>query len=262
MTDRPSLLTPDAYLHAFGADGDRLASLARATALHAPVPTCPGWTLLDLVRHCGDVYANKIAALRLGRRPQPGEWELAEDRPADAAVEWFDEVRAELSKVLAERDPAEECWTWMPGEHTVAFWQRRMAHETLVHRVDAEAAAGAPIEPPHDDLAADGVHEVLQFAGRWVGRAESAEGRAGRVAVRAGGRTWLVDLPDDGHHIDVGSLAESADAEVSGDPLAVDLALWGRSAALAAAGLSPGAVRMSGDPDVLQRLQARLLLVN
>ena len=56
------------------------------------------------------------------------------------------------------RRPAEEAWTWS-DDHTVGFILRRQAHEALVHRVDAEQAAGASRELDAE-LAADGVAEV------------------------------------------------------------------------------------------------------
>ena len=37
-----------------------------------------------------------------------------------------------------------------------------MAQETVIHRVDAELAAGEPIAPIPDDLAVDGIDEVLE----------------------------------------------------------------------------------------------------
>src|SRR4029078_11382856 len=56
-------------------------------------------------------------------------------------------------------DPAEEAWTWS-SEQTVGFTFRRQAHEALIHRLDAEQAAGqgSPLDP---ELPADGVDEVL-----------------------------------------------------------------------------------------------------
>ena len=43
--------------------------------------------------------------------------------------------------MLEAADPAEEAWNWS-DDHTVGFILRRQAHEALVHRVDAELAAG------------------------------------------------------------------------------------------------------------------------
>ena len=52
--------------------------------------------------------------------------------------------------------------TWFGPDQTVAFWIRRMAQETVIHRIDAELAARLPITPVPGDLAADGVDEALK----------------------------------------------------------------------------------------------------
>ncbi len=261
--DRSSWLTPDDYLAAFAADGDRLAALARASGLHTPVPTCPGWSMLDLVRHCGDVYAHKISVLRLGRRPEPGEWQLGEQLSAGEAVDRHDAVRRELVEVLAELGADAPCWTWREGEDSAGFWFRRMAHEALVHRVDAEAAAGARVLAAAPGLAADGVHEVLSwFAGDVLGEPGSDDGAAGSVLVvatsPAGEHCWRVDLPDGDHVVTRCTSGDPADARLAGAALALDLDLWGRSALPPGPELLP--VQAEGSPEVITRLRARIAI--
>ena len=64
----------------------------------------------------------------------------------------------ELARVLEAADPADEAWNWS-DDHTVGFILRRQAHEALIHRLDAEQAAGDVTElDPR--LAADGVEET------------------------------------------------------------------------------------------------------
>ena len=53
----------------------------------------------------------------------------------------FDEYSAALVAALEAADPADEAWTWST-EQTVGFILRRQAHEALIHRLDAELAAG------------------------------------------------------------------------------------------------------------------------
>ena len=266
--DRTSWLTHDAYLAAFTADAGRLSQLAGAADPGAAVPTCPGWTLLDLVRHVGDVYAHKVALLRLGRRPEPGEWPLGDDLAWAQAVDRHDAAQRELAQLLADAGPDAECWTWMEGagEGTSAAWARRMAHEALVHRVDAEAALGAPLHPAAPGLAADGVDEVLTWmAGDpdVVADARSATGEPGTVLLDWGAGGRLVDLPDGGHALRALSSAEvadaAADATLRGDALSLDLYLWGRLEALPSAMRGDlDVVEVSGRAAVLERLAARL----
>ena len=87
--DRATWLTHDEYLASFTADAGRLAQLLREAPADAPVPTCPGWTAVDLVRHVGDVYSHKVACIRLGRQPEDHEWTSDGMREGDEAVPWF-----------------------------------------------------------------------------------------------------------------------------------------------------------------------------
>ncbi|MGM3262735.1 maleylpyruvate isomerase N-terminal domain-containing protein, partial [Klebsiella pneumoniae] len=70
-----------------------------------------------------------------------------------------EQASADLVAELRAADPAEPAWSWS-ADRTVGFTVRRQAHEALVHRLDAEQAAGAvtALDPA---LAADGVHEAL-----------------------------------------------------------------------------------------------------
>ena len=58
------------------------------------------------------------------------------------------------------------------GPTTAAFWFRRQAHETAVHRWDAQrAATPSSVDPIDATLAADGVDEWLEvFVPRFLAR--------------------------------------------------------------------------------------------
>ncbi len=49
----------DSYLSLIRTDAAALATAARGR-LADPVPSCPGWTVADLVDHVGHVYLHKI----------------------------------------------------------------------------------------------------------------------------------------------------------------------------------------------------------
>src|SRR5207302_9156046 len=71
-----------------------------------------------------------------------------------------------LVETLRSADPEVRCWSFLPAPSPLAFWARRQAHETAIHRVDAESPNGA-ITPFDTALAADGVDEMLfGFLGR------------------------------------------------------------------------------------------------
>lgn len=249
MTTR---LAPARYLELIDADATRLLAVARD--LEAPVPTCPGWTVRDLVEHLAMVYQHKIASTRLQRQPE--DW--PPPTPPGDPREWLAASRAELLELLLDKGPDAPSATWWPPDQTVGFWYRRMAQETAVHRVDAESAAGA-MTPVAADLAVDGIDEVLMIMleGDWSDLApedwrdvapEAGSGKA--VAVLGGDAVWRVGLHPD--RIDVETGAGPADATVGGDPSEVLLWMWGRQPV--------ESVQVSGDHDAVAALRQRLVL--
>jgi uncharacterized protein (TIGR03083 family) len=257
-------LSPEAYLDHLRTEGARLSSVARTADLDAPVPTCPGWVLRDLVSHCAEVYAHKRLVLQLGRAASEGERAAA--RPGDgtaggsddALLDHHDAELAGLFTDLERMGPDAQTWTWFPGETSTGFWFRRVAQEALVHRVDGELAAGLDVGPLDAVLATDGVDEVLTwFAGHpgVLAHSASRDGAAGEVMVHAVDHTFVVELPDDGHFVrEVDPLDTHlvVDASLRGAPGDLDLHLWGRP--------SHEAVAEAGDPKVLERLFSRLHL--
>src|SRR5512142_2745143 len=167
-------------------------------ALELPVPSCPGWTVADLVRHLGDVYRFVHAHVSRGvtTRPDP----LPEEEiPSDMSlVEWWHAQYTALFDRLDGLDPELTAWNWAPQPKKAVFWHRRMAHETAVHRWDAQIATGLA-EPIEAKLAADGLTEVLDT---WLaaGRRKSSELRSGVIALQATDldEVWYVRLRGEG----------------------------------------------------------------
>jgi uncharacterized protein (TIGR03083 family) len=145
------------------ASTDTIARMIGEAGLAAPVPTCPDWTLRELAGHVG--RAHRWAAEIVGSRSA----EFIPFRSVPDAVlpagpgqpgRWLRAGAARLAGTVqaAGSDPV---WTFA-GMRPVVFWARRMAHETAVHRADAEIAAGrVPGLAP--DLAADAIDEWLGF---------------------------------------------------------------------------------------------------
>jgi uncharacterized protein (TIGR03083 family) len=227
-------------------DGERLAAVAGGRGVE-PVPSCPGWTVDDLVRHVAEVYEHKIACTLLGHAPDPWPPEWPADR---SAIEWFTDAHGRLLEMFDRNEPTTPSATWWPPDQTVGFWARRMAHETAVHRYDAELAVGATT-PIDTDLAADGVDEILRImlVGDWSDDpSEAATGQS--ISVETGDRRWTVVLDREAVTIDARSAG--IDARVGGDPSDVDLWLWGR--------VADDGVSASGDLDAIRLLRARLAL--
>lgn len=218
-----------------------------------PVPTCPGWTVQELLCHLGSVYRAALAWLAGGHRPR--EWQRAPDASesvGDYLRGGFDGLHDEL----ARHTPDEHAATWWSADPTYGFWRRRLAHETTIHRVDIQTAAGSEPSAIAEDMAVDGIDEVLTL---WFGQRLSMIGLTGTrdcsVAVRSGGHSWLARA---GPKETVGwrcadAEDERADVTVHGEPMQTYLWLWGRAA--------PGTVTVDGaDEDAAGQLWALLRL--
>jgi uncharacterized protein (TIGR03083 family) len=155
------------YLEHLRSDGDRLLAVA-VEAPDADVTTCPGWDMIDLVGHTGGVHrwVTEVVRTRATQRIRRDPLGDAPDRGVDAVAQWFGAGLAELESTLATTGPETEVWNWADGRPApAAFWIRRMAQETVIHRCDAEAAAGLP-SVIDAALAADGIDEFLSFVTR------------------------------------------------------------------------------------------------
>jgi len=138
-----------------------IAGLADAGDLTQRVPTCPDWTLRELAIHVGRTHrwATAIVGTRSAEfipfRSVPDGKFPAE--PGERAS-W---LRAGAARLTDTVQAAGDDRVWAFDQMRPAgFWARRMAHETAVHRADAEIAVGrAPDLAP--GLAADAIDEWL-----------------------------------------------------------------------------------------------------
>lgn len=155
-------LTAEQYLDHIRLESARFRAVLAECDPAAPVPSCPEWTAADLLHHLTEVQ--HFWAERVRNRPAgPGDHVDLEKSPDHgSALAAFDRASADLHGALEGLGPGVEAWTWseQPGDQSVGFIQRRQAREALIHRLDAELAAGVstPVDPR---LAADGVHEAI-----------------------------------------------------------------------------------------------------
>ena len=230
------------YLAAVGANGGSLAAGAEGS-LDLDVPCCPGWTVEDVVRHTGKVHRHITDRVRRGSTSEDDVERVKAPRGAEA-VAWFREGVADLLDVLGSADLDAPVWNWSATKpQTAAFWPRRMAQETAVHRADVDVARGAlsRIDPR---LAADGVDEFFEVflpidAGAFIGRGEA-------VGVRTTDEPteWTVTAGPAGAIAERQSSAGAA-AGLSGGASDVLLALWRR--------VSIDALEVSGDRELAAR---------
>ena len=166
MTAQPPT-SPDSA-ESLVAENRLLGELIRHADLSTPVPTCPGWSLLQLFRHVGrgHRWAAQIVAERRSEPLDPRT--VSNGKPPedpDGAIDWFHDSARALLDAVAQVGADTPVWTFV-GPRPAAWWIRRRLHEETVHRADAELALGRPVDLSAP-LAADGISEWLDIlAGR------------------------------------------------------------------------------------------------
>ncbi|MET9603645.1 maleylpyruvate isomerase family mycothiol-dependent enzyme [Streptomyces sp. NPDC006512] len=214
------------------------------------VPSCPGWSLSDLVGHLGGVqrYLAHVLRGKLTAAPDPSDlslyaipadpavraaWPMPDRTPnrgpvPDALLDWSAAAAADLAGALSELGPDVPVWTWSP-DRTSGFWARMQTIEQAVHRWDAETVTGdpAPLDPA---LAADAVaqtFEVMAPARRGWKPAPAGAGERYRFRRTDGPGSWTVEFTGDEVRTEAdGTGPVAVEAEGTASDLA--LFLWQR----------------------------------
>ena len=200
----------DRYYAELDAETAKLADAVLAADPTHPVPTCPEWTIADLVAHVGRGIA--WAATIIEQRalhwipieqvidsPIPGASggsgaAGASGRPGtrEERAAWLRAGASRLADAVRDAGPDTHVWTWS-DDRTAGFWLARLTHETVIHRVDAELAIGRQVSLAAD-LAADGVRDLLSSIS-----VLSADGPDPMFAgLRGDGETLHFHATDDG----------------------------------------------------------------
>jgi len=215
------------HIEALRIEGMSLADSAEATGLDPAVPTCPEWTVRDLVRHVGEVH--RWALSHVAGRLQEINTDQAslQTWPSDDAklIAWFREGHANLLQGLETNDPELQCWSFLPNGPTgLRFWARRQAHETAMHRVDAQSVTGE-INPAPAEFAVDGIEEMLRgFFARRPTRMISADPVSFELVRTDAPGSWHVRIDDQGASVVEGS----SQTQVHGTAFELYLLLWNR----------------------------------
>lgn len=151
------------HIAALRTAGARMVDVVASLDLEAPVPSCPGWVGRDLVRHMGGIHRwatryvteARTAAIDQDLDELVGGWP-----PDEALVRWLDTGCDRLVAALTDAPADLTCFTFLDAPSPLAMWARRQAHETSIHRVDAELVGGKSTGFPLD-LAIDGIDELL-----------------------------------------------------------------------------------------------------
>lgn len=155
------MLAIEHYLDELERQGRLLRDSVRQQAPHAAVPSCPGWDVTRLLEHTTKVHHWAKSILHGG---QPDAFDFS--APAeDELFEVYDSgLRDVLSRLRSMPDSA-AVWTITPARSARLFWARRLAHETAIHRVDAELAAGFGVGSFEPAFAVDGIEELFTGSG-------------------------------------------------------------------------------------------------
>jgi uncharacterized protein (TIGR03083 family) len=192
---------------------DLLRRTIADTDLSVTVPSCPEWTLADLVRHIGgNLRACEAATRTQTTVDDPANQVTDFAGPLHDAVDVLDSWLAESSAIFADTlraagpDAMARMWHI---EAPTAFWARRCAQDLVIHRADAAGALGASYSVA-GDLAVAAVDELLEL----FGAPGVADAMPAVKELRGSGETihlhatdadpaldaeWLIELNADGY---------------------------------------------------------------
>jgi uncharacterized protein (TIGR03083 family) len=232
----------DVHIAALEREGQCLAETAARLGLDVRIPTCPRWRMRTLVRHVGGVHRWATSFVD-GSRTEPYDPfpRLRRHWPADdALVDWFRAGHLALVDALRAAPADLSTFAFLRAPSALAFWARRQAHETAIHRADAQSPTGA-IEPYEPAFARDGLDELLLgFLGRRRSRPHAPTATSLHLHATDGGE-WLIRMAADDATI-TNEHAE-ADCVVAGPASELYLLAWNRRPAQGLA--------VDGDPAVL-----------
>ena len=250
------------YLKHLRSESARFREVLSTCAPRALVPGCPAWNAADLLCHLTEVQHCGAHVVRSRPASPDGYTGPARAGSHSERLTSFDAASDALTEALEDADPAEPAWTWST-EQTVGFILRRQAHEALIHRVDAEQAAGSAVTGLDPALAADGVAEVLDvlYGAHPSWGTFSPLAHYVRLDLTDVGESVWVQLghlsgtdPADGVHYEEDEIAvvadpgTEADAVVEGPADAMDVWLWRRG--------DDAAIRVHGDKRVYDHFRA------
>jgi len=243
------------------------AAVASAPSLDVRVPTCPDWTLFDLIEHLGG--GDRFWAAVVGAGPAdapPAEAVAARAAVASGAVvaaprerealsAWLAESTELLLSALREAGPDRGCWTWWgtsQSPRNSGCVARHRVQETAVHTYDVQLTLGAP-QPLPAEVALDGVEDFLftcnATTSAWPHEPTAFEYHATE------GRSWRLWVSDG--HTRTAELPHGTAAEEALEP--ADVAAWGTADELVMffyGRISTESLRTEGDQNILNQLHA------
>jgi uncharacterized protein (TIGR03083 family) len=223
-----------------------VAAVAAAPDLDAQVPTCPEWTLFDLVQHLGvgrRAWAATIAAGPADAKAAPDE----ATAPREGLLEWMAASTKQLVDALEAAGPDRGCWTWWgdsQSPETAFAVARHQLQEIAIHTYDAQLTAGLDAALV-DEVAFDGVDEFLHTCNATTSPWPHEPAVLNYHVTD--GRSWRLDFNADGLQVTrITTPDADADLSVTATAAELELCMYGR--------LPADSLKLDGDRQVLQRL--------
>ncbi len=244
----PTSMTFDDHLAVIIDSADALTAAAAEAVLTDPVPTCPGWTVADLLRHHGGVCRWAAAIVGDGRPDNLTDAELEAAMAAPTGrrslLEWHRAATAGLVAALRKPGPDTGLVFLHDAPSPRLFWARRSAHDTTVHRVDMLAATLGHVPLAGStgigvELAVDGLDELLMgVVPRPTSALRADEPIVATVEPTDTRRSWTVRIGT-GPPVSSPGAAAQPDATLTGSACALYLGLWNRGDEMAEHGDAP-----------------------
>jgi len=234
----PGYLTADELVAVVDTEAGHFAAEAERVLLADPVPTCPDWTVADLIGHLGGTHrwATAIVSRALQRNLPADEEEALLEAPTDPAdlLAWFRAGAHDLVDALRTAPANLQAFKFLSNAPPARqFWARRQTHETTIHRVDMLAArlgrmpstaeAAVPTQ-----LALDGIDELVNgFLPRRSSRLRTTEPFVVVISPTDATASWTVSVSDQPPVVSAGA-DPNAQSLISGTSAALYLGLWNR----------------------------------
>jgi len=160
------------HLAAIRRECDRFYASANGADPTLGVPSCPGWSIADLVWHLGEVHWFWTEIIVTRATSPDGVEATKPSRPSayNDLLRWAQSQADRMIDVLDSTPDDVSVWTWalQESDHTVGFIRRHQVQEAAVHRWDLQnGATSTDPEPIEPEVASDSIDEMLAVSLPW-----------------------------------------------------------------------------------------------
>jgi uncharacterized protein (TIGR03083 family) len=164
------------FLESIRRESDLFYATADAADPTLAVPSCPDWTIADLIWHLGEVHWFWATAIET-RASDPAQIdETKPPRPSEhrELIAWGRSQADRMIQILDATGDEVAVWTWALDEsdHSVGFIRRHQVQEAAVHRWDIQTAAKLVPAAIATDAASDSIDEFLAITLPWCVRVD------------------------------------------------------------------------------------------